>query len=284
VKRILMVTLSLAVFAFDECRRMVYALVGRRIPATYVVLRYHSVPQKQRSTFAKQMDELLRRAQPLRADVAVPDLAGARFAAVTFDDAYQNVLENALPELAKRGIPATLFIVSDGLGRVPSWEDHSDNTDPDMHDPIVTEAQLRSLSPDLVQVGSHTHTHPILTQIPEAAARGELARSRTRLQEIVGRDVKLFSFPYGAYNDDLIAWCRDAGYEKVFTTLPRSAHPESDEFVVGRVAIYSHDVPLEYSLKLSGAYRWWFGAVELKRKLGSAIATATPEKRASTLS
>jgi peptidoglycan/xylan/chitin deacetylase (PgdA/CDA1 family) len=230
------------------------------------------------------MDELLRRARPLRADVTVPDLAGARFASVTFDDAYQNVLENALPELAKRAIPATLFIVSDGLGRNPGWEDHSDNTDPDMHDPIVTEEQLRSLSPDLIQVGSHTHTHPLLTRISEVQARSELALSRTRLQAIVGRDVKLFSFPYGAYNDDLISWCREAGYDKVFTTLPRSASAGPEEFVVGRVAVYPYDVPLEFSLKLSGAYRWWFGAVELKRKLASAITFATPEKRASTFS
>jgi peptidoglycan/xylan/chitin deacetylase (PgdA/CDA1 family) len=284
VKRILMIALSLAVFAFDECRRFVYALVGKRIPATYVVLRYHAVPQQLRPTFAKQMDELLRRARPLRADVTVPDLAGARFASVTFDDAYQNVLENALPELAKRGIPATLFIVSDGLGRIPSWEDHSDNTDPDMHDPIVTEEQLRSLSPELIQVGSHTHTHPLLTRISEVQARSELALSRTRLQAIVGRDVKLFSFPYGAYNDDLIAWCRESGYDKVFTTLPRSASAGPEEFVVGRVAVYPYDVPLEFSLKLSGAYRWWFGAVEFKRKLVSAITFATPEKRASTFS
>jgi peptidoglycan/xylan/chitin deacetylase (PgdA/CDA1 family) len=282
VKRILMITLSLAVFAFDECRRIVYALVGKRIPATHVVLRYHSVPQKQRSTFAKQMDELVRRARPLRADVAVPHLAGARFASVTFDDAYQNVLENAIPELARRGIPATLFVVSDGLGSVPSWEDHSYIADPDLHDPIMTEEQLRSLSPDLIQIGSHTHTHPILTRISEAEARGELARSRTRLQEIVGRDVKLFSFPYGVYNDDLIGWCRDAGYDKVFTTLPRSASSETEEFIVGRVAVYPYDVPLEFSLKLSGAYRWWFDAVELKRKLAAAITFATPEKGAST--
>lgn len=279
-----MIFVSLLIFVFDKLRRLVYVLVGKRIPATYVVLRYHSVPKEKRSSFAKQMDELARRAKPVRADVPVPNLAGEHYVSVTFDDAYQNVLDTALPELAKRGIPATVFVVSGALGGVPSWEDYSSNTDPAMYDPILTEDQLRKLSPDLVQIGSHTRTHPMLTRLSEKEAREQLVGSRTRLQEIIGRDVKLFSFPYGAYDDNVIRWCRDAGYDKVFTTLPRSASQEADEFVVGRVAIYPYDLPLEFSLKLSGAYRWWYGAVDLKRRLASAINFAPPEKGAPTLS
>lgn len=279
-----MVSVSLLIFAFDKLRRLVYTLVGKRIPATYVVLRYHSVPKDKRSTFAKQMDELARCAKPVRADVPIPNLASEHYVSVTFDDAYQNVLDTALPELAKRGIPATFFVVSDVLGGVPSWEDYSSNTDPAMHDPILTEDQLRKLPPDLVQIGSHTRTHPMLTRLSEEKAREELVGSRTRLQEIIGRDVKLFSFPYGAYDDNVIRWCREAGYDKVFTTLPRLASREADDFVVGRVAVYPHDVPLEFSLKLSGAYRWWYGAVDLKRRVASAINFAPPEKGAPTLS
>lgn len=278
-----MVIVSLAVLVYDRLIRLVCVLIGRRIAPTYVVLRYHSIPHKNRSTFAMQMDELARRAKPLRADAPVPDQAGAHYVSVTFDDAYQNVLDNALPELAKRGIPATLFIVSDGLGGTPNWEDHSFNTDPAIHDPLLTEDQLRKLPPDLVQIGSHTRTHPILIRISEQEARAELAESRSRLQQIIGRDVKLFSFPYGAYNDELISWCRDAGYDKVFTTLPRSASSNAD-FIVGRVAVYPYDVPLEFSLKLSGAYRWWYGAVNLKRRITSALSFTTTEKGTSTLS
>ncbi len=279
-----MVTVSLAVFGYDRINRSVHALVGKRISPTYVVLRYHSVPLEKRSTFAMQMDELVRRAKPLRADAPVPDQAGAHYVSVTFDDAYQNVVDNALPELAKRGIPATLFIVSDALGGSPNWEDYSFNSDPAMHDPILTEDQLRKLPPDLVQVGSHTRTHPLLTRISEQEARSELAESRSRLRQIIGRDVKLFSFPYGAYNKELVSWCRDAGYDKVFTTLPRTTSSDTDKFIVGRVAVYPHDVPLEFSLKLSGAYRWWHGAVDLKRRITSALNFSTEERDVSALS
>jgi peptidoglycan/xylan/chitin deacetylase (PgdA/CDA1 family) len=236
------------------------------VPATWVVLYYHSIPREKRSGFAAQMDELSRHSTPLRADAQLSGSPVGRYVSVTFDDAYQNVLENAIPELAKRKIPATLFMVSDGLGRNPSWEDYSASGDPAMNEPLLTEEQLRTMPRDLVQIGSHTRTHPLLPQLSEQEARNELSQSRARLQEILQRDVTLFSFPYGAFNADLIKWCRDAGYEKVFTTAPRLASARGNDFAIGRVTVDPDDSPLEFSLKLSGAYRWWPYAVALKKK------------------
>jgi peptidoglycan/xylan/chitin deacetylase (PgdA/CDA1 family) len=241
-------------------------LLGKPVSATWVVLYYHSIPSEKRSAFARQMDVLIHRTSPLRADARLSDSAVGRYASVTFDDAYQNVLENALPELAKRKIPATLFMVSDCLGRTPSWEDYSPSGDPAMNEPLLTEDQLRKMPADVIQIGSHTRTHPALPQLSEPEARKELSESRARLQDILGMDVKLFSFPYGAFNEDLIEWCRDAGYEKVFTTVPRPVALHANEFAVGRVTVDPDDSTLEFSLKLSGAYRWRPYAVALKQK------------------
>src|SRR5881394_108094 len=44
-------------------------------------------------------------------------------AAVTFDDGYQDVYENALPVLKRKGIPAAMFVVTDLVGR-PAWQIH----------------------------------------------------------------------------------------------------------------------------------------------------------------
>lgn len=236
------------------------------MPATWVVLYYHSIPKEKRPGFSRQMDVLSRRSTPVGADAQLSGPPAGRYVSVTFDDAYQNVLENALPELAKRKIPATLFMVSDCLGRNPSWEDYSALGDPAMNEPLLTEGQLRTMPRDLVQIGSHTRTHPMLPQLSEQEARNELSQSRARLQEILQRDVTLFSFPYGAFNEDLIEWCRDAGYEKVFTTIPGLASASGSDFAVGRVAVDPDNSPLEFSLKLSGAYRWWPYAIALKKK------------------
>src|SRR5688572_7838900 len=44
-------------------------------------------------------------------------------AAVTFDDGYQDVCDNALPILKRKGIPAAAFVVTDLVGR-SGWQTH----------------------------------------------------------------------------------------------------------------------------------------------------------------
>lgn len=278
MKRILIVAISLLVFFSDWLWRVICRMTGTRPPHNGVVLYYHSMPKEKRPAFSRQMDELLRRCKPLRADALGSATPGACYAAVTFDDGYQNIVDHALPELAQRGIPATLFIVPGALGRTPGWEDYSTG-DPAMNEPIISEDQLRKLPSDLVQIGSHTWTHPMLPALLEEEARNELSRSRVTLEEITKTKVKSFSFPYGAFNDNLIRWCRDAGYERVFTTQPRNALFEANEYVVGRVVADPDDWPLEFSLKLSGAYRWLPHAFALKRRVLSSIRLTVREKR-----
>jgi peptidoglycan/xylan/chitin deacetylase (PgdA/CDA1 family) len=264
VKRIVIIVVSLAVFVVDRLWHALHSLLSRRTRATAVVLYYHSIPKEKRAAFARQMDMLVRISKPRRADAAMPHTPGAHYVSVTFDDGYQNIIENALPELEQRGIPATIFIVPGALGVTPKWEDSSGGTDAAMNEPILTAEQLRELPSDLVQIGSHTLTHPMLSRLPEQEARAELSMSRTMLEEITGREVTLFSFPYGSFSAKLIAWCRDEGYERVFTTVPRLALSEPSEYVVGRVAVDPDDFPLEFHLKLHGTYRWLSYAAALR--------------------
>jgi peptidoglycan/xylan/chitin deacetylase (PgdA/CDA1 family) len=255
-RRIVIIGVSLAVSVFDSLQRAIYSVLGKRKPSTTVVLAYHSIPKQQRAAFARQMDILLRCSEPRRADAPISHSSAARYVCVTFDDGYQNIIDNALPALAERGIPATLFIAAGALGMTPSWEDYSGFSDPDMNEPIVTAEQLRKLPSDLVQIGSHTLTHPKLTELSEEQSRLELAGSRAILEQITGSEVKLFSFPYGSVNLNSIAWCRDEGYERVFITHPRPELFRSNGFVAGRVKADPNDWPLEFRLKLHGAYRW----------------------------
>jgi peptidoglycan/xylan/chitin deacetylase (PgdA/CDA1 family) len=251
-----------------------------------MVLAYHAISDDQRPLFARQMDELIRKTTPIHADVdALPANTG-RFSVITFDDGLENIIPNALPELKKRNIPCTLFIVTDKLGCERSWE-HMGGEDTSKL-MVMSREQLCSLPSDLVKIGSHTMTHPLLPKVEKSFSQQELSGSREKLEKILNCDVRLFSFPYGGFNDSVIEDCRIAKYDRVFTAYPVLAFSQPGEFVTGRVSTAPTDWPIEFRLKLAGSYRWLPWAFQVKRRIrsllkggaGKSLAVKTGEKRA----
>jgi peptidoglycan/xylan/chitin deacetylase (PgdA/CDA1 family) len=252
-------------------------LFGVRRRGYCVVLYYHAVATKHRTLFSRQMDILLRLTTPIPANSVKIPQPGEKFAAITFDDGLENIIENALPELKARQIPSTVFIVPESLGRAPIWMDiPSGSTNVPR---VMSREQLLNLDPSLVTVGSHSLTHPNLTRVGIAEATRQISDSRTALREMLDREVSLFSFPYGAFNDELIKCCRETGYERVFTSLPSLALTNPGEFALGRISVEPTDWALEFRLKLLGAYRWLPGAIALKRRLRTFWRRSPPELR-----
>jgi peptidoglycan/xylan/chitin deacetylase (PgdA/CDA1 family) len=62
------------------------------------------------------------------------------------------------------------------------------------------------------EVGSHSHSHLDLTRLPLNEVLQDLLKSREILQELTGREVKSFAYPYGRYNNDVISAVRKAGF------------------------------------------------------------------------
>ncbi len=269
LKRVVNLSGSVLVAACDWLSNLVSRLLGRQPRGGCVVLAYHSVTSEERTRFARQMNVVVKSATPVEAGIeGLPDQR-RRYVAVTFDDGLENVIVNALPELAERKIPATLFIVTEALGTRPGWE-YFGGDDPSQQR-AMTEKQLRELPSELVTIGSHTMTHRVLPTLNNHHLRQELVGSRTKLETLLKREVKLFSFPYGAFNDSVIQGCREACYDRVFTALPMFAFRTPKEFVTGRVGVTPSDWPIEFRLKLAGAYRWLPYAYIVKRRMLSLL-------------
>jgi len=251
--------LSLCVFLASSVRDFLRGLFGEKRRHSCVVLYYHSVPGSRRERFAKQLDMLARHAQPISLDDNLTLQAGVRYAAVTFDDGFENFVDVALPELTKRRIPATVFVIADAVGKAFGPEGHPE--------PVMSLEQIRDLPADLVTIGSHTLTHPFLPSLSEQDSRSEITQSRAKIEQMLNSKVLLFSFPFGGFNEELAVLCREAGYRHAFTTLPGFAFESPDQFVVGRVRVDPDDWPLEFRLKLAGAYRWLPSAFRLKRRI-----------------
>ena len=54
------------------------------------------------------------------------------------------------------------------------------------------------------EVGSRSHSHPDLTQLPLGEALHDLLKSKEVLYELIGRYASSFAYPYGRYNDDKV--------------------------------------------------------------------------------
>jgi len=260
LSRIVECAVSLCVYLVSVVHQTLLRLSNKVPPGKCVVLYYHSVPRQQRRQFARQMDILLRHARPVSLDGDVILPAGVKSVAVTIDDAFENLLENAVPELRRRRIPATIFAISGALGKKFGGDSEPTGR-------VMSAQQLKNLPQELFTIGSHTVSHPFLPALSREAARRELQESRRQLSELLQRDIRLFSFPFGGCTRLLVNLCREVGYRRVFTTLPRFAFDDPCDYIVGRVRVDPTDWPLEFFLKLAGAYRWLPWAFYVKRRI-----------------
>ena len=169
-----------------------------------------------------------------------------------------------MPELVRRSFPCTVFVPVDVVGRSPEWGMESSAAD--ATEEVMTAEELASL-PSLVELGSHTLTHPHLTQLGDAELREEVTASRLRLAELASAPVTLLAFPYGDHDDRVVGACREAGYDRVFAIEPRLADPLGRDFVRGRVMVDPADGLLVFFLKSRGAYRWMTQASAIKGRL-----------------
>jgi peptidoglycan/xylan/chitin deacetylase (PgdA/CDA1 family) len=246
---------------------IVWATFGFGPRVKCVVLNYHGVKAEERRRFSEQMDALLRLAKPIPADAKVLPAESGNYAVVTFDDALEGVLDNAIPELETRQIPATIFVVVETIGKYAEWKDMG-AADAAGQKSMSLE-QLKALPPELITLGSHSMTHPLLSSVCPQELREEVLGSRTRLEELLSRNIHLFSCPYGVCDSRTVESCREAGYARVFTGLADLALLEPNEFVTGRVRTTLQDTQLEFRLKLQGAYRWLPAVIHWKSKLKS---------------
>jgi len=239
---------------------------GRPGPPTVVVLMYHAVKPAERARFAQQMDVLCRMATPVRGDCSRAELTpGRHHVIVTFDDAYASIVPNALAVLSMRGIPATVFAPTRYLGGTPDWI--TNPSSPDRDEMVLSGEELKGLRKTGVLIGSHSVNHRPLDVLSPAEIAAELIDSRRALEDLLDEPITLFALPYGAGTPEVLELARHAGYRRVFLGDPVWLDWEPEMIAIGRIGVTPHDWPLEYRLKVTGAYQWLPLAIAAKRQV-----------------
>ena len=99
--------------------------------------------------------------------------------------------------------------------------------------------ELRELHQAGHTIGSHTHTHPMLTGCGNRSLRNELEVSKRLLEDLIGDEVDCISIPSGRVDRRVLAACKAAGYRRVYTSRVCECRAPSQELpeVIGRLVV-----------------------------------------------
>lgn len=112
---------------------------------------------------------------------------------------------------------------------------------------VLSGDQLRRLAgSQLVTLGAHTRSHSSLSTLPAPRQREEILGSKLWLEEFLGQEVKVFSYPFGGrkdYTAETVAICREAGFTRTCSNFPGQWRAETDLQQMPRHLVRNWDLP-----------------------------------------
>lgn len=172
-----------------------------------------------------------------------------RVVALSFDDGFRDVAENAMPVLRELGFRATVFVSTEVVGAQARFDWYREQP------PVLTWDEIVELdAAGTLRFASHTLTHPHLAKVDEERARREIAESRVALEERLGRPVVAFCYPagvFGARDRELVA---ESGYRYAVSCEPGVNRVGGDPFALRRIQIGPRDRLIDFRAKAFGGH------------------------------
>ncbi|MDD2376732.1 MAG: polysaccharide deacetylase family protein [Clostridia bacterium] len=109
--------------------------------------------------------------------------------ALTFDDCFVYFYNNAFPLLKKYNLKASIYIITDYI---------------DGENYLTTEQIKEMKESNIIDIQSHTLSHPKLTSLKNEVISKELIDSKKALKEKFDIDSNVFCYPYGLFNDYIL--------------------------------------------------------------------------------
>jgi peptidoglycan/xylan/chitin deacetylase (PgdA/CDA1 family)/GT2 family glycosyltransferase len=243
----------------------------RRLTARTPILMYHAfaAPGEPASrfivaqrSFALQMAWLkLWRYQVLSLEEFVNHhlahtLPPARAVVITIDDGYAENYTLVYPILKRHQFPATIFLVTALVGGVNRW----DQSGTLAGRPLLGWPDIAAMRRGGLHFGAHTRTHVNLARVAPDCAREEIAGSRADLEQALQAPVRLFAYPFGAYDNTALDAARQADFLAACSVRRGPNSPNTPAFELRRTEVYGTDSLLRFALAL------WLGDDHLQRK------------------
>ena len=189
---------------------------------------------------------------------------------LTFDDGYGELLDSAIPALEERNIPALIFLISSYVGKENRWELGL----PGRRSRHLSWGEIMDLAGRGFSFGSHTCSHRDLGRITPDEARFEIRRSRSEIEEKLGRPVRSLSYPFGKVNPAIAREAAAAGYRAAFSLYPPGPNGRIDRYALRRDGVYIIDTRGSLKVKLGRGPFFWLE--DIKGRAINAVAVLTP--------
>ena len=167
---------------------------------------------------------------------------GVRTLMLTFDDGTEDHYHTVYPILKRLGLKGVFFVVTGRVGQ-PGY---------------VTWPQLREMSDAGMDIESHSHTHPFLTEFNAEETLQELLISKKLIEDRLGKPADSFGVPGGFFNQATLAIADQVGYRYVCTSRWGINSLTADLKVLRRISIMAGDGQKLFRAALDGreAYIW----------------------------
>ena len=179
-------------------------MISLRVTGATVVLYHHvsetspkstSVTPKQFAEHIQLIEELGLTVVPLTQitdRIKNNQAIDPNWLAITFDDGYRNVYEEAFPQLKQKGWPFTVFV------------------NPNMVKPsnlYMDWAQLKELTLHQGTIANHTlaHENMVSDGLSIQELEQNLLDAESKIEQELGQSVRILAYPYGEYNDEIKA-------------------------------------------------------------------------------
>lgn len=154
---------------------------------------------------------------------------------ITFDDGYADNCEFAIPYLLDRKLPFVYFVTSGNILSGDAFPHDAERGEPLAPNSV---ADIRELAEAGVEIGAHTRTHANLAKVSSQRLYDEIVGSKLDLEEMTGRPVQHFAFPFGQHTDMTPEGFRlayQAGFSSVSSAYGGYNFPEGDAFHLERI-------------------------------------------------
>ncbi len=179
---------------------------------------------------------------------------------ITFDDGYESVFEHAFPVLSKYKFTATLFVITEFIGKLNKW-DYNSGIIKSRH---CNWEQIQRLISAGWEIGSHTTSHRSLTTLAKQKIWYELKNSKNLLENKIQKPVNVISYPFGKFDHRVIECAKKAGYLAGCTLGYNYPQSEIFPYALFRRGVYLFEPLKLFKVKLQN--NRWSHCDDIKQK------------------